>query len=296
MSGEILCNSGPPYQQLLKRISSGSESQHQESIPSRPVQDEDSSRSICNVTVPRTLSEVTVNGGALLISKPALNDQLSQPMHRSASFLSPSNDVTSCALRRLTCRKERAKRSTKKAAQRVVESRKVTDYFPIRRSSRKSKSELKCEEKQHIDMLITDGIEKGMMVRYIEGKGRGVFTTQLFQKGQFVVEYHGDLLQMEDARRREAAYAQDPNTGCYMYYFQYQSRTYCVDATRESGRLGRLINHSKSGNCQTRVHEISGLPHLILTASRDIQEGEELLYDYGDRSRASIQAHPWLKH
>lgn len=69
-----------------------------------------------------------------------------------------------------------------------------------------------------------------------------------------------------------------------------------VDATRETNRLGRLINHSKCGNCQTKLHDIDGVPHLILIASRDIEAGEELLYDYGDRSRASIEAYPWLKH
>lgn len=60
--------------------------------------------------------------------------------------------------------------------------------------------------------------------------------------------------------------------------------------------MGRLINHSKTGNCQTKLHDINGVPHLILVASRDIDEGEELLYDYGDRSKASIAAHPWLKY
>lgn len=69
-----------------------------------------------------------------------------------------------------------------------------------------------------------------------------------------------------------------------------------MDATKESERLGRLINHSKNGNCQTKLHDINGIPHLILVASRDIQEEEELLYDYGDRSKASLEAHPWLKH
>ncbi|XP_030625334.1 N-lysine methyltransferase KMT5A-A [Chanos chanos] len=192
------------------------------------------------------------------------------------------------------------KHKAKKSSQRISESKysqngKVTDYFPIRRSSRKSKSELKCEEKKHIDELITKGIENGMMVQYIEGKGRGVFATQNFQKGQYIVEYHGDLLPITDAKKREAMYAQNPETGCYMYYFQYLSKTYCVDATKETDRLGRLINHSKNGNCQTKLHDINGIPHLILVASRDIQEGEELLYDYGDRSKASIAAHPWLK-
>ncbi|KAG2470644.1 KMT5A methyltransferase, partial [Polypterus senegalus] len=138
--------------------------------------------------------------------------------------------------------------------------------------------------------------ESQRKVEYIEGKGRAVFATKKFERGEFVVEYHGDLIECTDAKEREAMYAQDPDTGCYMYYFQFLNKTFCVDATKETSRLGRLINHSKNGNCQTKLHEINGIPHLILVASRDIQEGEELLYDYGDRSKASIAAHPWLKH
>lgn len=156
----------------------------------------------------------------------------------------------------------------------------------------------------------------------MEGKGRAVFATRCFQKGEYVVEYHGDLLQFTDAKKREAEYAQNPATGCYMYYFQYLCKKYwsdisvfrgflfaqrafkclfvfglcSVDATKESSRMGRLINHSKNGNCQTKLHDINGVPHLILVASRNIDEGEELLYDYGDRSKASIAAHPWLKY
>lgn len=183
----------------------------------------------------------------------------------------------------------------KTAARKNSQNRKVTDYYPIRRSSRKSKTELKCEQQKLIDDLIINGIERGMKVQFTEEKGRAVFATRSFQKGEYVVEYHGDLLHITDAKKREAEYAQNPATGCYMYYFQYLCKTYCVDATKETGRLGRLINHSKNGNCQTKLHAINGVPHLILVASRNIDEGEELLYDYGDRSKASIAAHPWLK-
>ncbi|XP_073442214.1 N-lysine methyltransferase KMT5A isoform X2 [Dendrobates tinctorius] len=175
-------------------------------------------------------------------------------------------------------------------------NKKVTDYFPVRRSCRKSKKELETEEKQRIDELILNGTEEGMKVDVIAGKGRGVIATQNFQRGEFVVEYHGDLIETTDAKRREALYAQDSATGCYMYYFQYLNKTYCVDATKETNRLGRLINHSKTGNCHTKLHDINNIPHLILIASRDIKAGEELLYDYGDRSKSSIEAHPWLKN
>uniref|UniRef100_A0A8D2PHA5 [histone H4]-lysine(20) N-methyltransferase n=1 Tax=Zosterops lateralis melanops TaxID=1220523 RepID=A0A8D2PHA5_ZOSLA len=176
----------------------------------------------------------------------------------------------------------KAKRGPRKKTQGRTPNRKVTDYYPVRRSSRKSKSELETEERRKIDELITSGKEEGMKIDYIDGKGRGVIATKHFNRGEFVVEYHGDLIEITDAKKREAVYAQDPSTG------------FCID--RETNRLGRLINHSKCGNCQTKLHDIDGVPHLILIASRDIKAGEELLYDYGDRSKASIEAHPWLKH
>ncbi|XP_068560060.1 lysine methyltransferase 5Ab [Cebidichthys violaceus] len=188
------------------------------------------------------------------------------------------------------------KLGTKKTENKAPQNRKVTDYYPIRRSNRKTKTELKSEEHRHIDDLIKNDIEEGMQIKHIEGKGRGIFAAKIFKKGEFVVEYHGDLLELAEAKIREAQYTQDPQKGCYMYYFQYQSKTYCVDATEETSRLGRLINHSKAGNCQTRLHAIDGTPHLILVASRDIDAEEELLYDYGDRSKASVLAHPWLKY
>ncbi|XP_037338345.2 lysine methyltransferase 5Ab isoform X1 [Pungitius pungitius] len=214
-----------------------------------------------------------------------------QQKESTTSATSAADSKVPVKPRSRTGRKLGAKKPENKA-----QNRKVTDYYPIRRSNRKTKTELKSEEDQHIDYLIKNNIEEGMQIKHIEGKGRGIFASKLFKRGEFVVEYHGDLLELSEAKIREAQYTQDPQKGCYMYYFQYQSKTYCVDATEETSRLGRLLNHSKTGNCQTRLHAIDGSPHLILVASRDIDAEEELLYDYGDRSRASVQAHPWLKY
>lgn len=78
---------------------------------------------------------------------------------------------------------------------------------------------------------------------------------------------------------------------CYRLFFIFS-----VDATKETSRLGRLINHSKNGNLQPKIHDMNGVPHLIFLASRDLKVDEELLYDYGDRSKEATAAHPWLKH
>ena len=68
-----------------------------------------------------------------------------------------------------------------------------------------------------------------------------------------------------------------------------------IDATGESGRLGRLVNHSRiHPNLQTKVVIVEETPRLLLVAKKDIEPGTELLYDYGDRSKESLLCHPWL--
>ena len=58
----------------------------------------------------------------------------------------------------------------------------------------------------------------------MEGKGRGVVSTRPFTKGELVCEYSGELIPQEEARRREDEYAEDPDIGCYMYYFEYKGK------------------------------------------------------------------------
>lgn len=68
-----------------------------------------------------------------------------------------------------------------------------------------------------------------------------------------------------------------------------------MDATHSS-RIGRLINHSKSQyNLRTKLYEVDGKPHLGFVAARNINKGEELLYDYGERDPRTLRAMPWLK-
>ena len=81
-----------------------------------------------------------------------------------------------------------------------------------------------------------------------------------------------------------------------IFFFLCSDKSWCVDATDETERLGRLINHSrKAANLVTKiiVDEDKKL-RLCLLASRDIAAGEELLFNYGDRSPLSIAGNPWL--
>jgi len=167
----------------------------------------------------------------------------------------------------------------------------------VRRSVRRTASELLREETEKINcQLRKDNDDNlGIEVKMFPEKGRGVVTTRDRAKGEFVVEYAGDIINMEDASSREEEYSRDKTKGCYMYYFKHQDVQYCVDGTAETGRMGRLLNHScVAPNCFTKVVSLDGRPRLILLAKQDIAEGTELIYDYGDRDKATIKAHPWL--
>jgi len=176
-------------------------------------------------------------------------------------------------------------------------SHKVTEYFPIRRSERKPKAEIMKAEMESIMsyLNITDDANLGIEIAAIDNKGRGIKAVKGFSKGDFVVEYSGELIDIGTAKDLETKYSLDASKGCYMYYFKHKGKQYCIDATSESGRYGRLVNHSRiTPNCVTKVVMVGEVPRLILVAKHSINPGVELLYDYGDRSKESLKAHPWL--
>ncbi|XP_059371080.1 uncharacterized protein LOC132108389 [Carassius carassius] len=118
-------------------------------------------------------------------------------------------------------------------------------------------------------------------VQYINSfKGRGVFAKARFRKGDFVVEYRGELIDSKESQRRRRTYHN--RCGVFMFDFYWQEKTWCVDAAREDGSLGRLVNDDhKHPNCKMKRVITEGKPHLCLFALKDIYEGEEITYDYG---------------
>ncbi|XP_041835801.1 histone-lysine N-methyltransferase set-1-like [Melanotaenia boesemani] len=117
-------------------------------------------------------------------------------------------------------------------------------------------------------------------VKYINSfKGRGVFSRTIFQKGDFVAEYRGELINGEEAEKRRKH-----NRACavFMYDFPWRERTWCIDAAQEDGSYGRLINDDYCHpNCKMKKVVIQDKPHLFLFALQDINPGEEVTYDYG---------------
>ena len=120
---------------------------------------------------------------------------------------------------------------------------KVTDFFPIRRSERKPKTNLASKQFSEIIERLAANESKcqsgnskenkdldanlGIGIKWYDGKGRGIEARKRFVKGDFVVEYAGDLIEgTTAAKSREKKYAKDSSKGCYMYYFKHKSKQY----------------------------------------------------------------------
>jgi hypothetical protein len=156
-------------------------------------------------------------------------------------------------------------------------------------------SELLCtQQNQLLQKAIQSGKTDGLVVRMFKGKGRGIVADRIFKSGDFVVEYKGQLMGKEAAKRREDQYDSKGHYKGYMFFFKHQDRGWCVDATAESGDLGRLINHSCNFNLVPRIVEVEGFPHIALIASQTITAGSEIVYDYAETRPSVLKANPWL--
>ncbi|XP_067296145.1 N-lysine methyltransferase KMT5A-like isoform X2 [Pseudorasbora parva] len=127
----------------------------------------------------------------------------------------------------------------------------------------------------------------GFMERFIDSnKGRGVFATHPVEAGEFVLEYRGELISAEECQARD--YTEIQST--FLFEFEWQKRHWCIDASKEDGSLGRLINDNhKSPNCTMKKIVVNDRPHLCLFAVKKIEIGSEIEYNYGDSQW------PWRK-
>jgi len=107
---------------------------------------------------------------------------------------------------------------------------------------RRSKRQLgitKYKSATSFDSFIETQCEDGLEGRHTGTiRGRGVYTTKKFFRNDYIVEYAGELLTQTEAKQRETLYGRNHNIGCYMYYFKWGEKVFCVDATEETNRLG----------------------------------------------------------
>jgi uncharacterized protein len=97
--------------------------------------------------------------------------------------------------------------------------------------------------------------------------GRGLFTAQAIKQGRRIIQYTGEKITKAESDKRLA----EGN----VYIFALNER-YDIDAQAHR-HTARYINHSCDPNCH--VEKTSRT--IWIVASRDIQAGEELTYNYG---------------
>lgn len=170
------------------------------------------------------------------------------------------------------------------------------------RAAGNAAKEEKCplQEKHAIELLLRLRYTAPHYIYETDEKGRCVFSGGLIPRNAFFCEYAGQLLTAEEGRLREAIYQKENQNGCYSYYFKhpYTQEQHCVDATAERKEygIGRLLSHSlRHPNLACKVYMVDGVPRLVLHAKVDVQFGDEMQYDYGERSEVVMQAFSWLR-
>ncbi|KAF5467903.1 hypothetical protein F2P56_012110 [Juglans regia] len=107
-------------------------------------------------------------------------------------------------------------------------------------------------------------------------KGYGLKLVEDISKGQFLIEYVGEVLDMlaYEARQKDYAFK-----GHRHFYFMTLNGSEVIDACAK-GNLGRFINHSCDPNCRTEKWMVNGEICIGLFALRDIKKDEEVTFDY----------------
>jgi uncharacterized protein len=98
--------------------------------------------------------------------------------------------------------------------------------------------------------------------------GRGVYATKPIPKGAPIIEYTGQRVLWENVPNDPA----NPHT----FLFGLDNGTEVIDPTIR-GNEARWINHSCDPNCEAIEEEDE---RVFIYALRDLQQGEELFYDY----------------
>ncbi|KAK2972581.1 hypothetical protein RJ640_020134 [Escallonia rubra] len=109
-----------------------------------------------------------------------------------------------------------------------------------------------------------------------EGRGWGLLADEDIKAGQFIIEYCGEVIPSEEAKRRSQTYEAQ---GLMDAYIISLDANYFVDATKK-GSLARFINHSCQPNCETRKWTVMGETRVGIFAKQDISFASELAYDY----------------
>ncbi|XP_054861287.1 inactive histone-lysine N-methyltransferase 2E-like [Amphiprion ocellaris] len=131
-------------------------------------------------------------------------------------------------------------------------------------------------------MLLLEGTKRDLTSN-TSVPSKDVASLQLLhlKKESFLLEYRGELINKQECEKRQRLY--HSSLKVFMFEFRFNGKLWCVDAAKEDGSLGRLVNDDHiNPNTKMKYFSVQGKPHLCLFAIRDISPGEEITYNYGD--------------
>lgn len=109
-----------------------------------------------------------------------------------------------------------------------------------------------------------------------EDRGWGLKTLTDLKKGQFVIEYVGEMINEEEYRRRIQRKHEEKDEN---FYFLIIDKDRLLDAGPK-GNVARFMNHSCQPNCETQKWTVNGDTRVGLFALQDIPANTELTFNY----------------
>ncbi|KAG0263590.1 histone methyltransferase set1 [Mortierella polycephala] len=104
----------------------------------------------------------------------------------------------------------------------------------------------------------------------------GLYAMEKVDANDMVIEYIGEVIRQKVADHREKRYERMGIGSSYL--FRVDDDT-VIDATK-MGNIARFINHCCTPNCNAKIITVDGQKKIVIYAKRDIEEGEEITYDY----------------
>ncbi|KAI4344334.1 hypothetical protein L6164_011572 [Bauhinia variegata] len=118
--------------------------------------------------------------------------------------------------------------------------------------------------------------EKKIKIVKTELCGWGVEAAENINKGEFVIEYIGEVI--DDALCEKRLWDMKYR-GVQKFYMCEIRKDFTIDATFK-GNTSRFLNHSCDPNCVLEKWQVDGETRVGVFAARSIEVGEPLTYDY----------------
>nr|GEU29092.1 histone-lysine N-methyltransferase ASHR3 [Tanacetum cinerariifolium] len=118
--------------------------------------------------------------------------------------------------------------------------------------------------------------EKKIKIVLTELCGWGVEAAESIKKGEFIVEYVGEVI--SDTLCEQRLWDMK-HKGIKNFYMCEIRKDFTIDATFK-GNASRFLNHSCGPNCNLEKWHVDGETRVGVFAARSIEAGEPLTYDY----------------